>query len=178
VDFYSPDDRQWWQDRLARAITEEKIAEVLADFGEELDPGAVLADGSSGAARQNTYGSRYAHAVADAGEQPEEMISSRCAGPEPLGGNGSRRPKSTPTSTPASPTPAPRATTVKQVKCAGCGFRNTENSARRILFQCTGKQRAATQFSSLPGQNRRRHMGPVGVVLHVGRGSVDLNVAG
>jgi hypothetical protein len=78
-----------------------------------------------------------------------------------------------------SPSPPPStATTVKQVKCAGCGFRNTENSARRILFQCTGKQRAATQFSSLPGQNRRRHMGPVGVVLHVGRGSVDLNVAG
>jgi alpha-D-xyloside xylohydrolase len=69
VDFYSPDARQWWQDRLARTITEEKIAAVLADFGEELDPGAVLADGSSGAARHNTYGSRYAHAVADAGEQ-------------------------------------------------------------------------------------------------------------
>jgi hypothetical protein len=67
---------------------------------------------------------------------------------------------------------------VKQVKRVGCGFRNTENSARRIRFHCTGKQRAASQTSSLPGQNRRRHMRPVGVVLNVGRGSLDLNVAG
>jgi hypothetical protein len=48
----------------------------------------------------------------------------------------------------------------------------------RIRFHCTGKQRTATQTSSLPGQNRRRHMRPVGVVLNVGRGSLDLNVAG
>ena len=34
---------------------------------------------------------------------------------------------------------------VKQVKRVGCGFRNTENSARRIRFHCTRKQRAATQ---------------------------------
>jgi len=33
---------------------------------------------------------------------------------------------------------------VKQVKRSGCGFRNTENSARRIRFHCTRKQRAAT----------------------------------
>jgi transposase len=31
---------------------------------------------------------------------------------------------------------------VKQVTRVGCGFRNTENSARRIRFHCTGKQRA------------------------------------
>ena len=37
---------------------------------------------------------------------------------------------------------------VKQVKRVGCGFRNTENSARRIRFHCTRKQRAATQTSS------------------------------
>ena len=37
---------------------------------------------------------------------------------------------------------------VKQVKRVGCGFRDTENSARRIRFHCTGKQRAATQTSS------------------------------
>jgi hypothetical protein len=67
---------------------------------------------------------------------------------------------------------------VKQVKRVGCGFRNTENSARRIRFHRTGKQRAATQTSSLPGQNRRRHMRPIGVVLNVGRGRLDLNVAG
>ena len=36
----------------------------------------------------------------------------------------------------------------------------------------------ATQTSSLPGQNRRRQMRPVGVVLNVGRGSLELNVAG
>jgi transposase len=36
---------------------------------------------------------------------------------------------------------------VKQVKRAGCGFRNRENSARRIRFHCTRKQRAATQTS-------------------------------
>ena len=36
---------------------------------------------------------------------------------------------------------------VKQVKCAACGFRNPENSARRIRFHCTRKQRAATQTS-------------------------------
>jgi len=48
----------------------------------------------------------------------------------------------------------------------------------RIRFHCTGKQRTATQTSSLPGQNRRRQMRPVGVVLNVGRGSLDLNVAG
>jgi hypothetical protein len=45
---------------------------------------------------------------------------------------------------------------VKQVKRAACGFRNTENSARRIRFHCTRNQRAATQTSCrLPGQNRR-----------------------
>ncbi|MDZ7883399.1 MAG: ISL3 family transposase [Mycobacterium sp.] len=33
---------------------------------------------------------------------------------------------------------------VKQVKRVGCGFRNRENSARRIRFHCTRKQRAAT----------------------------------
>jgi transposase len=37
---------------------------------------------------------------------------------------------------------------VKQVKRVGCGFRNRENSARRIRFHCTRKQRAATQTSS------------------------------
>ncbi len=36
---------------------------------------------------------------------------------------------------------------VKQVKRAACGFRNTENSARRIRFHCTRRQRAATQTS-------------------------------
>ena len=33
---------------------------------------------------------------------------------------------------------------VKQVKRAACGFRNPANSARRIRFHCTRKQRAAT----------------------------------
>jgi transposase len=37
---------------------------------------------------------------------------------------------------------------VKQVKRVGCGFRNRHNSARRIRFHCTRKQRAATQTSS------------------------------
>jgi transposase len=37
---------------------------------------------------------------------------------------------------------------VKQVKRSGCGFRNTENSARRIRFHCTRKQRSATRTSS------------------------------
>jgi transposase len=36
---------------------------------------------------------------------------------------------------------------VKQVKRVGCGFRNPTNSARRIRFHCTRKQRAATQTS-------------------------------
>ncbi len=36
---------------------------------------------------------------------------------------------------------------VKQVKRVGCGFRNRDNSARRIRFHCTRKQRAATQTS-------------------------------
>ena len=36
---------------------------------------------------------------------------------------------------------------VKQVKRVGCGFRNPDNSARRIRFHCTRKQRAATQTS-------------------------------
>jgi transposase len=35
---------------------------------------------------------------------------------------------------------------VKQVKRAACGFRNPTNSARRIRFHCTRKQRAATQI--------------------------------
>jgi len=34
---------------------------------------------------------------------------------------------------------------VKQVKRGGCGFRNRQNSARRIRFHCTRKQRAPTQ---------------------------------
>jgi transposase len=37
---------------------------------------------------------------------------------------------------------------LKQVKRVGCGFRNRDNSARRIRFHCTRKQRAATQTSS------------------------------
>jgi transposase len=36
---------------------------------------------------------------------------------------------------------------VKQVKRVSCGFRNRDNSARRIRFHCTRKQRAATQTS-------------------------------
>ncbi|MDT5111258.1 MAG: transposase [Mycobacterium sp.] len=36
---------------------------------------------------------------------------------------------------------------VKQVKRVACGFRNRDNSARRIRFHCTRKQRAATQTS-------------------------------
>ncbi len=41
---------------------------------------------------------------------------------------------------------------VKQVKRSACGFRNPANSARRIRFHCTRKQRAATRtFHSLPG---------------------------
>jgi transposase len=36
---------------------------------------------------------------------------------------------------------------IEQVKRAGCGFRNRENSMRRIRFHCTRKQRAATQTS-------------------------------
>jgi transposase len=36
---------------------------------------------------------------------------------------------------------------LKQVKRVGCGFRNPDNSARRIRFHCTRKQRAATQTS-------------------------------
>jgi transposase len=35
----------------------------------------------------------------------------------------------------------------KQVKRVACGFRNRSNSARRIRFHCTRKQRAATQTS-------------------------------
>ncbi len=34
---------------------------------------------------------------------------------------------------------------VKQVKRSACGFRNRHNSARRIRFHCTRKQRAATR---------------------------------
>ena len=38
----------------------------------------------------------------------------------------------------------------------GRGFGNNENSARRIRFHCTRKQRAATPTSPrLPGHNRR-----------------------
>jgi len=36
---------------------------------------------------------------------------------------------------------------VKTVKRSACGFRNRENSARRIRFHCTRTQRAATQPS-------------------------------
>ena len=36
---------------------------------------------------------------------------------------------------------------VKQVKRVACGFRNPDNSARRIRFHCTRKLRAATQTS-------------------------------
>ncbi len=35
----------------------------------------------------------------------------------------------------------------KQVKRVACGFRNRSNSARRIRFHCTRKQRAATKTS-------------------------------
>jgi transposase len=47
---------------------------------------------------------------------------------------------------------------VKQVKRAAFAFRNRENSARRIRFHCTRKQRAATQISCrLPGQIEEPH---------------------
>jgi transposase len=36
---------------------------------------------------------------------------------------------------------------VKQVKRVGCGFRDRDNSARRIRFHCTRKRRAATRTS-------------------------------
>jgi len=36
---------------------------------------------------------------------------------------------------------------VKTVKRSACGFRNRENSTRRIRFHCTRTQRAATQPS-------------------------------
>jgi len=44
---------------------------------------------------------------------------------------------------------------VKTVKRAACGFRNPENSARRIRFRCTRTQRAAaTQTPGcLPAQS-------------------------
>ena len=37
---------------------------------------------------------------------------------------------------------------VKQVKRVACGFRNTENSRRRIRFHCTRAQRASTRFTT------------------------------
>ena len=42
---------------------------------------------------------------------------------------------------------------VKQVKRVACGFRNTENSRRRIRFHCTRAQRASIRFTTaqLPG---------------------------
>ena len=41
---------------------------------------------------------------------------------------------------------------VKQVERVACGFRNTENSRRRIRFHCTRDQRASTRFTAhLPG---------------------------
>lgn len=42
---------------------------------------------------------------------------------------------------------------VKQVKRVACGFRNTENSRRRIRFHCTRAQRASAGFTTaqLPG---------------------------
>ena len=42
---------------------------------------------------------------------------------------------------------------VKQVKRVACGFRNPENSRRRIRFHCTRAQRASTRFTTaqLPG---------------------------
>ena len=45
----------------------------------------------------------------------------------------------------------------KQVKRVACGFRNTENSRRRIRFHGARAQRASTRFTTahLPGQLRR-----------------------
>jgi hypothetical protein len=52
-------------------------------------------------------------------------------------------------------TTAPRKGHYKEIqadKRVSCGFRNPTNSARRIRFHCTRKQRAATQtYHSLPG---------------------------
>ena len=39
---------------------------------------------------------------------------------------------------------------IKQVKRVACGFRNTENSRRRIRFHCTRAQRASTRFRVSP----------------------------
>lgn len=69
VDFLSVPARNWWRSRLVNTIREEGIHAVLADFGEELDPVAVLADGSIGADRHNSYANIYAETVAEAGDE-------------------------------------------------------------------------------------------------------------
>lgn len=69
VDFYRPDARRWWSRRLTDVIEAERISAVLADFGEELSPEAVVGDGSTGLLRHNSYGRRYAETVAAAAQQ-------------------------------------------------------------------------------------------------------------
>jgi alpha-D-xyloside xylohydrolase len=69
IDFLSAPAKAWFRDRLVRTIGDEGIHAVLADFGEELAPSAVLADGSGGPSRHNSYGNFYAEAVAQAGDE-------------------------------------------------------------------------------------------------------------
>jgi alpha-D-xyloside xylohydrolase len=69
VDFLSAPARTWWRERLVSTIGAEGIHAVLADFGEELAPAAVLADGTSGASRHSSYGNFYAQTVAAAGDE-------------------------------------------------------------------------------------------------------------
>ncbi|MBB0231664.1 glycoside hydrolase family 31 protein, partial [Streptomyces calidiresistens] len=69
VDFLDPVAREWWCERLARSLREERNAAVMADFGEEIPAGAVFADGSTGVERRNTYGLFYLEAVHEAGRR-------------------------------------------------------------------------------------------------------------
>lgn len=69
IDFLSAPARTWWRERLVNTIREEGIHAVLADFGEELAPAAVLGDGTGGASRHNSYGNFYAETVAEAGDE-------------------------------------------------------------------------------------------------------------
>ncbi|GAA4693265.1 hypothetical protein GCM10023215_33110 [Pseudonocardia yuanmonensis] len=69
VDLTDPRARSWWVERLAATLRSEGASAVLADFGEEVPGEARFADGSTGAARHNSYGLLYAEAVAEAGER-------------------------------------------------------------------------------------------------------------
>lgn len=65
VDFTEPSAVRWWQERLAELVESERPDALKLDFGEEVPPDALAADGRSGLELRNAYAELYQRATVD-----------------------------------------------------------------------------------------------------------------